>query len=117
MTPADWIRQSFAVLVPRAWGKDCPRGTPVPVAGPCADCDSVRLVELREDESARVSCLEDPGGAVALRLASAGVLPGTEVRMLQRWPAFVIRIGFAELALDGEAARHVRVRREPPSIP
>jgi Fe2+ transport system protein FeoA len=75
------------------------------------------LVELAEDESARVSCLEEPGSPVAVRLASAGVLPGTEVRLVQRWPAFVIRIGFAELALDGHAARHVRVRREPASLP
>ena len=117
MTAADWIRQGLAAIVPRAWGRDCPRGTPVPVAGPCADCDSVRLVELAEDESARVSCLEEPGSPVAVRLASAGVLPGTEVRLVQRWPAFVIRIGFAELALDGHAARHVRVRREPASLP
>ena len=113
MTAADWIRQGLAALAPRVWGRDCPRGTPVPLAGPCADCDSVRVTELGEGESARVSCLEEPGSPVALRLAAAGVLPGAEVRLVQRWPAYVVRIGFAELALDGAAARHVRVRREP----
>jgi Fe2+ transport system protein FeoA len=60
----------------------------------------------------RVSCLVDPGSAVAIRLASAGVLPGTEVRLLQRRPVYVIRLGFAELALDRETAAHIRVRRE-----
>jgi DtxR family Mn-dependent transcriptional regulator len=94
------------------WGRDCPRGTPVPVLGPCEDCDAVALTELQEDEVARVSCLRDPGGPVGLRLAGVGVLPGTEIRLLQRWPAFVIRLGFAELALDRETAAHVRVRRD-----
>jgi Fe2+ transport system protein FeoA len=59
-----------------------------------------------------VSCLEEPASPVAVRLAGAGVLPGAEVRVVQRWPAWVIRIGFAELAIDDVAARHVRVRRE-----
>lgn len=114
MTPAEWLRQGLGALIPRVWGGDCPRGTPVPDRGPCADCDAVRLVELAERERGRVSCLEDPGGVIALRLASAGLLPGTEVELVQRWPAFVVRLGFSEVALDADAARHVRVRREPP---
>jgi DtxR family Mn-dependent transcriptional regulator len=115
MTAADWIRQGLAGLIPRAWGRECPRGLPVPLPVPCADCDSVRLTDLATNECARVSCLEEPGGSIAIRLAGAGVLPGTEVRLLQRWPAFVIGMGFAELALDAEAARHVRVRRDLPA--
>jgi Fe2+ transport system protein FeoA len=112
MNPVTWFRNGLGALVPRVWGRDCPRGTPVPLAGPCADCDAVELTELREDEVARVSCLLDPGSAVAMRLAGVGVLPGTEVRMLQRRPVYVIRIGFSELAMDRDTAARVRVRRE-----
>jgi DtxR family Mn-dependent transcriptional regulator len=111
------ILRGIAALMPGAWGKDCPRGKPVPLAGPCADCDALRLTELAEEEAARVTCLEQPDGPVAIRLAATGVLPGTEVRLLQRWPAFVIGIGFAQLAVDEESARHIRVRREPPPTP
>jgi Fe2+ transport system protein FeoA len=49
---------------------------------------------------------------VALRLAGVGVLPGTEIRLLQRRPAYVIRLGFSDLALDRETAAHIRVRRD-----
>jgi len=42
------------------------------------------------------------------------VLPGAEVTLLQRWPAFVVRLGYAELALDRETARMIRVRHESP---
>ncbi len=111
MNPVDWLRD-LGALVPRAWGRDCPRGAPVPVVGPCADCDAVGLVELDENDTARVSCLVDPGAPTAVRLASAGVLPGTEVTLVQRWPAFVLRIGYAELAIDRETAALIRVRRE-----
>lgn len=112
MHPVTWFRNGLGALVPRVWGRECPRGTPVPEVGPCADCDALELTELDEDEVARVSCLVDPGSAVAIRLASAGVLPGTELRLVQRWPVYVVRIGFSELALDHATARRVRVRRE-----
>ena len=112
MNPVEWLRD-LGARVPRAWGRDCPRGSPVPAVGPCDDCDALGLVELAENETARVSCLMDPGAAAAVRLASAGVLPGTVLTLVQRWPAFVLRIGYAELAIDRETAALVRVRREP----
>lgn len=112
MNPVEWLRD-LGAWVPRPWGRDCPRGSPVPAAGPCADCDALGLVELEENETARVSCLMDPGAPAAVRLASAGVLPGTELTLVQRWPAYVLRIGYAELAIDRETAGLIRVRRDP----
>jgi Fe2+ transport system protein FeoA len=70
------------------------------------------LADLAEDQTARVSCLRDPASPAAIRLASAGVLPGAEVTVVQRWPAFVLRLGFAELAIDRETAGLIRVRLE-----
>jgi len=70
------------------------------------------LADLAEGEPARVSCLCDPASPAAIRLASAGVLPGAEITLVQRWPAFVLRLGFAELAIDRETAALVRVRLE-----
>jgi len=112
MRPVDWLRD-LGAWVPRAWGRDCPHGSPVPVVGPCEDCDAVALTDLRERDTARVSCLVNPGAPAAVRLASAGVLPGAEVTLVQRWPAYVLRIGYAELAIDRETAELIRVRQEP----
>jgi len=83
------------------------------VVGPCEDCDAIALTDLRERDTARVSCLLNPATPAAVRLASAGVLPGAELELVQRWPAFVLRIGYAELAIDREIAGLIRVRREP----
>lgn len=82
---------------------------------PCPDCDAVGLTELAEGTSARVSCLQHPDQPRAVRLASAGVLPGAEVQLVQRWPTFVLRLGYAELAVDRETARLIRVRPSGPN--
>jgi DtxR family Mn-dependent transcriptional regulator len=110
MRPVEWLRE-LGVPVPRQWGRDCPHGLPVPV-GPCADCDAVALTDVEERATVRVSCLEDPAHPAVIRLASAGVLPGAEITLLQRWPAFVLRLGYAELAMDRETARLIRVRKD-----
>lgn len=95
------------------WGALCPDGTPVPTIERCAgvDCDSMPLTALAEGEVARVTCLADPGGPAARKLAALGVLPGVEVVLVQRAPAFVFRIGHAEFAVDAELAGHIRVRK------
>ena len=47
--------------------------------------------------------------AEAARLAALGVLPGVPLRLVQDYPAYVVRMGFAELALDRSLASLVRV--------
>jgi DtxR family Mn-dependent transcriptional regulator len=44
------------------------------------------------------------------RLSSLGIVPGTEVSLHQKKPAFVIRIGETELALDTEIAGEIYVK-------
>jgi Fe2+ transport system protein FeoA len=106
MTPVEWLR--------RRWGAECPDGTPVPSFERCSglDCDSVRLSTLAEGQGARVTCLEDPGGAAGRKLAALGVLPGVAIVLVQRSPAFVFRMGHAEFAVDAGLAGHIRVRRD-----
>lgn len=118
MTPIDWIRNGLAALRPRRWGDDCPGGTPVPEAARCAalDCDSVSLLGLSPGGRGRVTCLAEPDGPGAAKLAALGVLPGIEVAVVQRWPAWVLRLGYAEIAVDEELAALVRVRVEPAGI-
>lgn len=72
--------------------------------------DSVRLTTLAEGRRGRVTCLEDPGGPDALKLAAMGVLPGAELVLVQRFPAFVFSIGGAEFAVDETLARLIRLR-------
>jgi len=115
MRPRDWLVKGLAPLVGgRRWGADCPAGAPVPTTARCAavDCDSVGLSTLAEGDRGRVTCLEDPGSAEARKLAALGILPGIDLILVQRTPAYVLRTGHTELALDAGLASQVRVRRE-----
>lgn len=89
---------------------DCPDGIPEPQGGHCDDCDSTPLTELASGEEATIACLDAETRAVA-RLAALGILPGMRVRMVQRYPAYVFRLGYGEVALDESLAATVRVRR------
>jgi len=94
------------------WTDSCAAGAPVPDDG-CAglDCDSISLSDLQPGERGTVSCLQHPGDQAAWKLAAMGVLPGAELRVIQRYPAYVFRIGHAEFAIDEAMAGHVRVHR------
>jgi Fe2+ transport system protein FeoA len=94
-----------------AWQQSCRAGAPVHEES-CAglDCDSVPLPSLRSGQTGVVSCLDAPASPAAARLAALGVLPGTRITLVQRSPAVVFRIGFAEFAVDEHLAAHVRLR-------
>lgn len=67
------------------------------------------LVEMAEGRIGLVSCLQEPVSRSAAKLAALGILPGVQVTLVQRYPAFVLRPGYAEFALDERMAGHVRV--------
>lgn len=46
------------------------------------------------------------------KLAVFGILPGTEVEILQIHPVYVLRIGHTELALDKELAQNITFVRK-----
>ena len=120
MTPVEWIAEKF-----RAWRVtergielltptgDCLEGLRTPDEG-CvhAGCDSVRLTELPEGRTAVVTCLERSSTAASRKLAAMGLLPGAEVRTVQRRPAWIVEVGHAEFALDQEMAERIRVRAD-----
>jgi Fe2+ transport system protein FeoA len=66
---------------------------------------------LRPGDGATVVDVDGTDPRRAAVLASLGLLPGVAVTVVQRWPAWVVRLGFAEVALDTELARQVRVER------
>ena len=94
------------------WDDACPEGgPPVHEVHKCDSgcCPSHPVTTLDLGSAGVVSCLTDPEHPRAARLAALGILPGVPVRLVQRYPAFVLRVGFAEIALDEQMARLVRV--------
>jgi Fe2+ transport system protein FeoA len=73
--------------------------------------DDVPLTLLGEGVRARVVRLDEPGSQATAHLVALGVLPGVELTLLQRYPAFVMRIGHTEFAVDDQLARRIHVGR------
>ena len=48
------------------------------------------------------------------RLAALGVIPGSEIRLHQRSPSYVIEVGETTIAVDPEIAREIYVKRVEP---
>ncbi len=96
----------------------CPHGRPIPSGACCTARKNglkpvvTPLDELDPGRTARVVFIA-PGVEKRLeRLASFGLVPGTEVELRQKRPSFVIEIGGTTLALEKEVARGIYVRRE-----
>ncbi len=96
-TPAlSWLRRLFKKEEPVP---------PMPAEG------LLTVQDLAGGESVEVLCLGGESPSRRNHLAVFGLVPGAELRLLQRVPSFVIEIGETVLALDADVARDIVVKR------
>jgi DtxR family Mn-dependent transcriptional regulator len=97
----------------------CPHGSPIPPGECCTRKRGTALEpvvtplgSLPPGVEARIVFIA-PGVLKRLdRLGSFGVVPGTMIVLRQKHPSFVIEVGGTSLALEGDIAREIYVRRE-----
>jgi Fe2+ transport system protein FeoA len=77
----------------------------------CPGDGLLTVKDLRPGDLGEVLNLGGDNPARRNNLAVFGLIPGSEVRLLQRYPSFVLRIGETVLALDGEVAGAIVVKR------
>jgi DtxR family Mn-dependent transcriptional regulator len=100
----------------------CPHGRAIP-AGRCCQAAAgvepliVPLAELAVGQEGTVAFIHSKRQAYLQRLSAMGVAPGRVVRVRQRQPSLVIRLGETELALDRLAGEEILVRRRPQAAP
>lgn len=69
------------------------------------------LTDLTEGETTELVCVNSPNEHRRRSLAVYGLVPGCELTLQQKRPAYVIRIGETELALERALAVELLVRR------
>lgn len=77
------------------------------------DNPSMSLVELEVGQTAVVESLEGASSTTQRRLFSLGFVPGEQLCLEQRTPAYVVRLGWTRVALDRETAERVSVLPDP----
>ena len=68
----------------------------------------VLLSDLKQGQDAMIEAFEDL--AHVRKFLSLGILPGTQVHIVKRFPAVVLRAGYSEFAFDRRLAKTVRVQ-------
>ncbi|HET9480649.1 MAG TPA: metal-dependent transcriptional regulator [Candidatus Polarisedimenticolia bacterium] len=97
----------------------CPHGKPIPQGRCCRSLSPTikplvsRLSDLGIGEAGRIVFIAPSSRGSLERVASLGVVPGKEIRLVQRKPAVVFESGCTTIAVDREIAEEIFVRRNP----
>ncbi len=115
---AEGITNSICTLLGHP--RFCPHNRPIPEGECCRQAREelkpvvVSCDQLAVGESARIAYLSAREHARLTKLSSLGITPGAVVRLLQKWPAFVVQCDETEIALERELARMLYVWHTPP---
>jgi Fe2+ transport system protein A len=69
----------------------------------------IPLTKVNKNESACVIEIKTNDIPKIRKLAAFGLMPGSFVRVIQKYPAIVIQSGFTQLALDDDIASEIIV--------
>ncbi len=70
----------------------------------------VSVGDLRPGQEGRVAYIETVDGRRLEQLSGLGIVPDAVLRLLQKRPAPVVRVGETEVAIDFDIARQIYVR-------
>lgn len=110
---AEGITNSICTLLGHP--RFCPHNKPIPEGECCrkdpgevkpivASCD-----QLSVGQSARIAYLCTREHALLMKLSNLGITPGASMKLLQRWPSYVIQCDETEIAVEAEVARNIYV--------
>lgn len=98
--------------------KVCPHGRPIPPGECCLKGKELgepivsALADLDPGQHGRIAYLLSNQSQEVQKLVSIGILPGTPIQLIQRYPSYVFRVGNTQYAVDRNIANAIYVRIE-----
>jgi DtxR family Mn-dependent transcriptional regulator len=98
--------------------KHCPDGNPIPPGRCCKEGREkierliTPLSDLEAGSKGRIAYITSKRHQRLQRLMAMGLIPGSTVKLIQRYPSFVIQVEETQIALDKELADEIHVRSE-----
>jgi DtxR family Mn-dependent transcriptional regulator len=95
----------------------CPHGKPIPPGDCCliarraGETGIIPLTELKPGEVAEIAYLSASDDKKMQKLMSMGVLPGSTMTLVQKFPSNIFKVGHSQFAVDDVLAREIHVRR------
>jgi Fe2+ transport system protein FeoA len=93
----------------RRWIRRSPAPPPTPAPAP-ETSDVRRLTDLDPGTTASIAFIAPTSSARINKLASFGLVPGSEIRLVSRRPAVVLQCGATSIAVEDEIGREIFVR-------
>jgi DtxR family Mn-dependent transcriptional regulator len=110
---AEGITNSICTLLGHP--RFCPHNKPIPEGDCCRQArDELKPIvvscdQLQVGESARVAYFSTKEHSRMLKLSALGISPGISIRLIQKWPAYVVQCEETEVALEPEVAKNIYV--------
>lgn len=76
-----------------------------------------KLAKLASGSSGIITRLEPTDDGALAKLIAMGILPGTRVVLIQRFPSYVFRAGRTEISVDQQLAEQILVELEEREMP
>ena len=73
--------------------------------------DSSPLIHVRSGKEVDVVCFLATENEQLRKLTAFGILPGVRIKVLQRYPAYLLQIGHTQLAIDYKIAKNIMVNK------
>ena len=107
-----WMKKLFSFLrTEKGTGPGSPMTQgPVPFSG---EATCLPLSSLPVNQKAEVTHLEMQDPQRLKKLIAIGVLPGSQITLLQRFPSYVFQIGWSQFSVDRELASSIYVKSGP----
>ena len=97
--------------------KQCPHGNPIPEGNCCKNSSSkiesivVPLSKIDIAEEVTLSYIVTTNHDYIHKLLSLGMVPGTKLKLHQKFPTYIVKVNETQIALDGEVANLIYVRK------
>jgi DtxR family transcriptional regulator, Mn-dependent transcriptional regulator len=110
---AEGITNSICTLLGHP--RYCPHNRPIPEGDCCRQArDELKPIvvscdQLRVGESARIAYFSTREHSRLLKLSALGISPGISLKLIQKWPAYVVQCEETEIALEPGIAQNIYV--------
>lgn len=101
--------------------KVCPHGKPIPPGECCRSREEAgsgplvaALSDLNPGQNGKIAYVQSRRSEEIQKLMAIGILPGTQISLIRRYPSYVFEVGNTQYAVDKIIANEIYVRLEKP---
>ncbi len=94
----------------------CPHGKPIPRGKCCRESAKTAksvvssITDVKKGTKGRIAYLHTMDNKKLQKLMAMGLLPGVSIQVIQKFPAYVLKIGHSQAAMDKEIVRDIYIR-------